>query len=76
MGAAGGQSALLVTQPLFELYSFIQYDPTSGSYEASIEIPDPDQPAAIAYDCTNQRILFTNIPLNQTLSGSLWEIKK
>jgi hypothetical protein len=72
----GGQSALLVTQPLVQLYSFIQYDPTSGSYEASLESPNPDQPAAIAYDCTNQRILFTNIPLNQELFGSLWEIKK
>ena len=73
----GGQSALLVTQPLSELHSFIQYDPTSGSYEASLGSPDPDQPTAIAYDCTNQRILFTNIPLNQEFFGSsLWEIKK
>jgi len=75
---SGGQSALLVTQPLVQLFSFIQFDATTRSYESSLPSTELlfDQPTAIAYDCTNQRILFTNIPLNQEFFGSLWEIKK
>lgn len=62
----GDPAALLVTQPLNNLYAFLDYEADSGLYRSALATLDSllDQPVAIAYDCTNQRILFTNVPQN------------
>jgi|GEM_PF-1997848 len=74
----GNPSALLVTQPLNNLYAFLDYEADTGAYRSALGTIDSllDQPTAVAYDCTNRRILFTNIPQNLGFfSASLWELR-
>lgn len=75
----GNPSALLVTQPLNNLYAFLDYQADSGAYRSALGTFDSllDQPTAVAYDCTNRRVLFTNIPQNLGFfSASLWELRQ
>lgn len=75
----GDPAALLVTQPLINLDAFLDYEADSGLYRSARGALDTllDQPVSIAYDCTNQRILFTNIPQNLGFfSASLWELRR
>ncbi|MEW6442021.1 MAG: hypothetical protein AB1640_13885 [bacterium] len=69
-------SALLVTHELVPEFLFLQFSPSNGSFEFALGAADLDRPLAVAYDCANGRILFTNIPYNLELSPTLWEIRR